>query len=509
MKKLFGIVLMLMVSMVTSADEEETLVNCDISKFTGGKVEKTLEVVVSEEKEDSILVQVTINVTPAPGYYITKDDIVVMATYPLPPTPTQTKSTRAEDEEEQPRPEFAGQIELSGNDPEDLTTARLYTFIVVKGLGVWVTEANFRQIATYGEVGDVKWNLKVVESKGAEEQELILTLEGKGAASLGDGSAPWAMQKSAITNLIVGKGVTALGDNLLSGCDNLKSVEIQNGESVITLGADAIPANENLTIDVPGNLFNKYQLTDCWTGFLFDSKNGVKMDNVKFVENRNQFDVYASLEKNLMLPAGVKGYTIKGVQGNKILLNDVTTISVGEPVLLFSDEIKTEDLRTAPVLELNKTRAGEETKEGEGTEEGEEEPIIEYALKLVTAEDPDIPVEEQGLDVELGQVYMLYNDVFYPTQAGRIPVGGIYLEEVKMEEPDPKENVDKKSFTRLYLTLDGVADADDAVTTGISQFSIPDSQFSSSWYDLSGRKLNGVPTAKGVYINNGKKMIIR
>ena len=77
MKKLFGIVLMLMVSMVTDADE---LVKFDTNKFTGGKVEKASEAVLPQEKEeDPVLVQVTITVTPDPGYYITKEDIVVMA----------------------------------------------------------------------------------------------------------------------------------------------------------------------------------------------------------------------------------------------------------------------------------------------------------------------------------------------------------------------------------------------------------------------------------------------
>ena len=30
-----------------------------------------------------------------------------------------------------------------------------------------------------------------------------------------------------------------------------------------------------------------------------------------------------------------------------------------------------------------------------------------------------------------------------------------------------------------------------------------------AWYDLSGRKLSGKPTAKGLYIHNGKKRIIK
>lgn len=32
---------------------------------------------------------------------------------------------------------------------------------------------------------------------------------------------------------------------------------------------------------------------------------------------------------------------------------------------------------------------------------------------------------------------------------------------------------------------------------------------SDSWYDLQGRKLKGKPAQKGVYINNGKAVVIK
>ena len=487
MKKLLVMILLLMTNMVVSADE---LVKFDTNKFTGGKVEKASEAVLPQEKEeDPVYVQVTITVTPDPGYYITKEDIVVMATYPLPETPAV--KTRTEGEEEK-KPEFANQIELVGDDPLELTEKRDYSFTIEKGFGVWVTEANFKQAATEGKVGEVSWSLKAVESKGGEGPKLILTLEGEGAASLGEGSAPWSMQKSAITNLVVSKGITAFGAGLLSGCDHLSSVEIQNDKSVITLGEGAIPANEGLAIDVPGNIFNKYQMNDGWKGFKVDSENAEKMENVKFVKDKNQFDVYVA-SKNLKLPVGVSGYDITGVQGDKILYKEVDVITAGKPLLLFSDQIISDDLRTVVNPTQNKTREGA----------GEEVPVVDFALKVVTAKDPEKPIEEQGLDVKLGQVYMLYNDVFYPTQAGRIPVGGIYLEEVKKEGQS-------RSFARLYLTLDGAADADDAITAiDNSPLSIVHCPLSTSWYDLRGRRLNGRPTAKGVYINNGKKYVVK
>ena len=30
-----------------------------------------------------------------------------------------------------------------------------------------------------------------------------------------------------------------------------------------------------------------------------------------------------------------------------------------------------------------------------------------------------------------------------------------------------------------------------------------------TWYNLSGRKLNGKPTKKGLYIQNGRKVVIQ
>lgn len=36
-----------------------------------------------------------------------------------------------------------------------------------------------------------------------------------------------------------------------------------------------------------------------------------------------------------------------------------------------------------------------------------------------------------------------------------------------------------------------------------------DNILSDGWYDLQGRRLNDMPTQKGVYINGGKKVVVR
>ena len=45
--------------------------------------------------------------------------------------------------------------------------------------------------------------------------------------------------------------------------------------------------------------------------------------------------------------------------------------------------------------------------------------------------------------------------------------------------------------------------------TGIREMSDVRGKMSDSWYDLQGRKLNGKPSQKGVYINNGKAVVIK
>ena len=51
----------------------------------------------------------------------------------------------------------------------------------------------------------------------------------------------------------------------------------------------------------------------------------------------------------------------------------------------------------------------------------------------------------------------------------------------------------------------------DDETTGVSEKGIVNSEkfATATWYDLNGRKLNGMPTKKGVYIMNGRKVVVK
>ena len=49
----------------------------------------------------------------------------------------------------------------------------------------------------------------------------------------------------------------------------------------------------------------------------------------------------------------------------------------------------------------------------------------------------------------------------------------------------------------------------DPKPTGIENVSSQMSEVRGAFYDLNGRRLNGQPTQKGVYIRNGKKIIVK
>ena len=440
MKRIWTMAMLTFISITASADVTVSL----NESYTGGTV-----VVKGQESpaEDGSVV-VTITVTPAAGYYIRKSDIKVVATI----NPSGTRDGI---------PEVGAELTLSGDEPTYLTDARDYTFTVPEGLGAWVKEANFHSAANIGAEGaDVTWSY----SDDAKDVK-TLTITGKGATCDFNSEGfvdPWAAIRTSIEKVVIEKEVTGLGAEIFKGCTNLTTIEINNGETVLTLGADAIPANEGLTIDVPGNLYNAYKSTDAWKDFTY-ADNDIKMAGVTFGD-KNKYDTFVC-DQDVMVPSVLCAYVISNLTEKGLELTKVTTIPKNTPVLLFSETLKDTDFRTAATdADAINTKN-----------------LLDFA-------GPD------GKEVKLGEVYMLYNDVFYYTQAGKIPAGGVFL----------KTPEDVQTKTRSSYPL---GDADG--TTGIGNLLSPEVRAGSAWYTLDGRQLPTMPTRKGIYIKDGKKVVIK
>ena len=447
MKRLVILALLAMVSMGLKAQDAQMKVL--FSDFTGGTVE-------TEAIEGQ---KVTITVTPAEGYFIAKSDMEVIA------VKDPASATRGDE-----GISVGSALELTGDDPEDLTEARAYSFVVPEGLGAWVCKADFHESGkpvTSGDLNeDVTWEVT------GEESAMVLTLSGKGTAGIvytkseSNSELPWSQFSEDITELIIEGDIEAIGDGVLEGLTALTTITLKSAKFV-ALGGNELP--KEVAVDVPGQFYNEYKASKDWGAATLDSKDGVVMKGVAFGKG-NDYDVFVSKEP-VMIPSVLLAFTVSDIDGSNVKISEITDgiIPANVPVLLLSKETDDDDFRTAVSSEA-----------GSAKDEG-----------LLKAAGPG------GQEVALGEVYLLYNDVFYLSQAGIIPEDGVYLTMPKEEETQP-------SKTRAALTIG------DGGTTAIIDVSrlidSPSATTKSGWYDLSGRRLNAAPTRSGLYIYNGKKV---
>ena len=163
---------------------------------------------------------------------------------------------------------------------------------------------------------------------------------------------------------------------------------------------------------------------------------------------------------DVTLPAEVKGYAVTDVTDKNVQLSEeLTSLKGGEPYLLHSE--------TAGSYTL--TRASD---------------ISAPATNLLQVSDDDT---ENG-------VYVLANGAdgagFYRWMGGKLGAGRVYLP--------------ISSGAPMFLPF-GYSE-----TTGIGEMSnersVNGEMRNEGWYTLDGRRLNGKPTQRGLYIYNGKKL---
>jgi hypothetical protein len=94
-------------------------------------------------------------------------------------------------------------------------------------------------------------------------------------------------------------------------------------------------------------------------------------------------------------------------------------------------------------------------------------------------------------------IYVLRNDKFVRATGGTLPANRCYIARPTSVSSAPAN-----------LSISGIDDN----TTGITMEGgrgKTEELFSSDWYTVNGVKLDGMPTKKGIYINNGRKVIIK
>ena len=92
---------------------------------------------------------------------------------------------------------------------------------------------------------------------------------------------------------------------------------------------------------------------------------------------------------------------------------------------------------------------------------------------------------------------------------GEYPEGSVFEQDYRDIRPFQAYTTHRAS-TRSFITLESLGGNDDA--TGIEELRIKNSEFGDAegvWYSLDGRRLDAKPTKKGVYVKDGRKIVIK
>ena len=120
------------------------------------------------------------------------------------------------------------------------------------GTGNTIT-GNLSEAAT----GDVTWNFDAATG--------TLTIGGTGAmADYDQTTAPWAFLSDKITRVVIGEGVTKVGNNAFQGCTALNDVFVK-GAGTLTIGTAAFDATKTPAIYVPTGQETAYQTA--WSAY--------------------------------------------------------------------------------------------------------------------------------------------------------------------------------------------------------------------------------------------------
>jgi hypothetical protein len=200
---------------------------------------------------------------------------------------------------------------------------------------------------------------------------------------------------------------------------------------------------------------------------------------------------------------------LTGIEGSTLYLNfkNSTRIEAGKPYIVKKSG---QAIIVNPVFyNVTVTTATEEIANPYRDSYEDPEFITVAAPTAVTSTDGTVKFcgNYDPINISGGDQSMLFlgsaNKLYYPS--GEMQIGAF---RAHFELSDGITAGVPNAKTRAFVLNFG--DEEDA--TGIVAQPTLNSQFSilnSEWYDLGGRRLNGKPTAKGLYIHNGRKVMIK
>ena len=240
-----------------------------------------------------------------------------------------------------------------------------------------------------------------------------------------------------------------------------------------TISASGRYSSRTVTANEEGNYTGSFKARNAIVNFQTDD-NGVEW-SATFVAEPADPDAAPDETKGHVLPAGIMACIIKDIdtEGGRAIAEALDYIPEGIPVLLLS----------------NVASGGFFVKDASGQTAISDDQKSNNKLEVTS--------ENQYFDVRT--IYLLYQNEFVYNMAGLLAKGKVYL------NPNHGIGGSRPAPSRLKIRINT------ETGTGIdnvTEEAISDTE-KDSWFTLDGRRLNGKPQRRGLYITREKKVIVR
>lgn len=305
-------------------------------------------------------------------------------------------------------------------------------------------------------VATVNASTGVVTPVGVGETTITATSEQTDVLQAGEASYMLRVYKDLSHESI---SVT-VADATFTGEKVTPVVTVMDGETDISAFFDfaysdnvQVGTNAKVTIS-PKELTdaNNYYLGERTESFTIDNRTLAVGTDVTFAEGQTWASLYITTE-SLNLPEGVMAYIVTGVNSTTATLKAINYVPKNVPVFLENNSKETTDNTSADGNLLSGTN------------------------------------EDTAVTGINGTVYGLHNNKLIKVTSGNIPAGRAYLA-VAAASGAPQ----------LAFDFGNGATGIDVVST--------DGVDGEGWYTLDGRKMQQKPAKKGLYIKNGRKVVI-
>ena len=266
----------------------------------------------------------------------------------------------------------------------------------------------------------------------------------------------------SLTTVNILASVTSIGDNAFMDCSNLQSIEIH--ANVTSIGKDAFNVCSSLASVTLNN--NPTIGEDAFFDNITVTMNlaATEVDGAKWTTFYNNYGNFQA-DENTEVYKGT-------VSGSELVLTPISDkiVNAGNAVILKSTD--------KPVMTLTTTNSS-----GDFTDNALKG--LSKRTEIATSAYSANTIYVMGNTAKNGFGFHKYTGEYMPANKAFLALGS-------------------GSSAPLRMVID-----DEEETTGIASMADGIDDMSDEWYTLDGRKLNGKPTTKGLYIVNGKKVMIK